>query len=100
MGLQIVMDRDRIAEFCRRWKVSELSLFGSVLREDFSPESDIDVLVSFEPGDEWNIFDILRMKEELGGIFGREVDLVLREGLVNPFRRHHILKTKRVIHVA
>ncbi len=100
MGVKIAIDHDRIAEFCRRWKVSELALFGSVLREDFAPESDIDVLVSFEPDDKWDVFDVLKMQKELGEIFGREVDLVLREALVNPFRRQHILRTKRVIHVA
>ncbi|MHC5056047.1 MAG: nucleotidyltransferase family protein [Planctomycetota bacterium] len=100
MAVKIAVDREKIAEFCRRWKLKELAFFGSVLRDDFKPESDVDVLVSFEPGDQWDLFDVLRMKRELGEILGREVDLVLRESLVNPFRRHHILKTKQVIHVA
>ena len=100
MAAKIAIDRDRIAEFCRRWKVKELSLFGSVLRDDFTPESDVDVLVTFEPGEQWSLFDVVDMKTDLGDIFGREVDLVLKESLVNPFRRHHILKTKKVIHVA
>ncbi|MHC4248136.1 MAG: nucleotidyltransferase family protein [Planctomycetota bacterium] len=100
MAAKIAVDREKIAEFCRRWKVKELAFFGSVLRDDFKPEGDVDVLVSFEPGDQWDLFDVLRMKRELGEILGREVDLVLMESLVNPFRRHHILKTKQVIHVA
>ena len=100
MAEKMAVDHDRIADFCRRWKVKELALFGSVLREDFTPESDVDVLVTFEPGEQWDLFDIVAMKKELGGIFGREVDLVLRESLVNPFRRHRILETKQVIHVA
>ena len=95
MAAEIAIDRDRIAEFCRSWKVKELSLFGSVLRDDFTPESDVDVLVTFETGEQWDLFDVVDMKRDLGDIFGREVDLVLKKDLVNPFRRHHILKTKK-----
>jgi len=100
MTAGIDLNREKIAEFCRRWKVRELALFGSVLREDFTPESDVDVLVTFEPGENWTLLDVVRMQDELSGIVGRKVDLVLRENLVNPFRRHHILKTKKVIDVA
>ena len=91
---------EMIAEFCRRWKVSEFGLFGSVLREDFRPDSDIDVLISFAPDARWSLFEWLEMIDELRPIFGRGVHLVSREALRNPFRRHEILRTVRIIHAA
>jgi hypothetical protein len=100
VGAKIPIDRDRVAEFCSRWKIKKLALFGSVLRDDFAAESDVDVLVTFAPGEEWTLLDVVEMQRELSGIIGREVDLVLRESLVNPFRRHEILKAKQVINVA
>jgi hypothetical protein len=87
-----------IAEFCRRWKVSEFGLFGSVLREDFDPDSDIDILISFAPDARWSLFEWLEMIDELKRFFGREVHLVSRAALRNPFRRHEILRTVRIIH--
>ncbi len=72
----IPVDKSKIAEFCRRHQVRKLSLFGSVLREDFAPESDVDVLVEFAPGKTIG-FEILDMEEELSRLFsGRKVDLV------------------------
>lgn len=90
----------RIEEFCRRWKITEFSLFGSVLREDFRPDSDVDVLVSFEPDSEWDLFHLADMRDELMALFGRDVDLVEKEGLRNPFRRRTILDTREVIYRA
>ncbi|MBI5118310.1 nucleotidyltransferase family protein [Candidatus Poribacteria bacterium] len=92
--------KEAIADFCRRWKVTEFALFGSVLREDFKPDSDVDVLVTFAPDAPWSLLDIVTMQEELKAIFGREVDLVEKEGLRNPFRRHSILTTRRIIYAA
>lgn len=89
-----------IVKFCRRWKIVEFALFGSVLREDFNEESDVDVLVSFEPKAPWSLFDLIQMKEELAEIFGREVDLVEKEGLRNPYRMKSILNTRKVIYDA
>jgi len=91
---------DEIREFCRRWKVSELALFGSVLRDDFGPDSDVDVLVELAPGHGLDLFDWLEMIDELKAIFGRPVDLVSKRALRNPFRRHEILTTREVIHAA
>ncbi len=94
---------DRIADFCRRWKIREFALFGSVLREDFRPESDIDVLVSFAPDAAWRFYDLMDMKEELEAIFGRRVDLVekrLVENSENYIRRKHILGNMETIYVA
>ena len=92
--------KDRIAEFCRRWKIVELSLFGSVLRDDLRPESDVDVLVTFARDARHSLFDIVHMKDELRKIFGREVDLVQENLLDNPFRRREILRTKELIYAA
>jgi len=77
-----------------------LALFGSVLRNDFRPDSDVDVLVSFEPESPWTLWDLSRMREELREIFGREVDLVEKKALRNPFRRLAILEGQRVIYAA
>ncbi len=95
---KIKVPKDQIEEFCRRWKIAEFSLFGSVLREDFRSDSDIDVLVSFAEGADWDLFDWVDMIEELKSIFGREVDLVEKSALRNPFRRHYILRTQKVIY--
>lgn len=100
MVANIPIPEDRIAEFCRRWRVAEFSLFGSVLRDDFGPESDVDVLVAFEPGRSTTLEEWLDMLDELKAIFGREVDLVERRLVTNPFRRHHILNNRHVIYAA
>jgi predicted nucleotidyltransferase len=84
--------------FCDKWRVRELSLFGSVLRDDFGPESDVDVLVSFADDAPWSLWDFTVMGDELAALVGRPVDLVEREGLRNPFRRHTILETRKVIY--
>jgi predicted nucleotidyltransferase len=97
---RIVVPKDKIREFCRRWKIGELALFGSALREDFRPDSDVDILVSFDAGAHWDLFDWVSMMEELKQIFGREVDLVEKTTLRNPFRRHYILSTKEAIYAA
>lgn len=100
-GLEI--PQDRIVEFCQRWKITELALFGSALRDDFKPESDVDVLVTFAPEARWGYSDLIDMKEELEAIFGRGVDLVERrlvETSENYIRRRHILTHLKTIYVA
>ncbi len=89
-----------LADFCRRWKILELSVFGSVLRDDFTTDSDVDVLVSFEPDAAWSLFDIVSMRQELATLLDRPVDLVEEAGLRNPFRRAAILKSKRQLYAA
>lgn len=89
---------DELARFCQRWHIIEFSLFGSVLREDFRPDSDIDVLVTFAPDTGWSLFDWVDMKDELKNLLGREVDIADKEGLKNPYRRHEILSTYQVIY--
>ena len=89
-----------IADFCQRWKITEFALFGSILRADFRPDSDVDVLVTFESGAPWTLWDLSRMRAELQALFGREVDLVEKQALRNPFRRRAILSEHRVIYAA
>ncbi len=100
---RIPIDREKIAEFCQRWKITELALFGSVLREDFRKDSDVDVLVSFAPDADWGLFDEVEMEEELREIVGRKVDLVSRwavENSDNWIRRKAILTTAEPYYVA
>ncbi|HJY79678.1 MAG TPA: nucleotidyltransferase family protein [Candidatus Binatia bacterium] len=103
MSVRIPISREKIAEFCRRWKITEFALFGSVLRDDFRPDSDVDVLVTFAPDAEWSLFDDVDMEEELSAIFGRKVDLVSRRAVErsdNWIRRKAILSTAELVYVA
>jgi predicted nucleotidyltransferase len=84
---RIKLPQDRVAEFCRRYHIRRLSLFGSVLREDFRPDSDVDMLVEFEPGHEPGFFGLARMERELSELLGgRKVDLRTPEDLSRYFR--------------
>jgi len=94
------LPRKKIEEFCKRWRIMEFSVFGSVLREDFRPDSDIDVLVSIDPKAQIGLFEIIDMKIELEKMFKRPVDIVEKEGLRNPYRRKEILRTAQVIYAA
>ncbi|SRR6266508_982586 len=94
------LPRKKIAEFCKRWSITEFSVFGSVLREDFRPDSDIDVLVSIDPKAQFGLFEIAQMQIELENMFKRPVDLVEKEGLRNPYRRREILSTAQIIYAA
>jgi predicted nucleotidyltransferase len=101
--LKIDIPRDKIGEFCRRWKIKEFALFGSVLREDFRPDSDVDVLVSFEPDGGITFDNRVKMADELAQILGRKVDLVERrlvEKSENYIRRRHILESLEHVYVA
>jgi uncharacterized protein len=99
----LCLSAERLAGFCRKWKVKELALFGSALRPDFGPESDVDFLVTFADSAEWGVLDHFRMEEELAEIVGREVDLVSRaavERSMNWLRRRDILSTARTVYAA
>lgn len=101
--LQIAVPRERIAAFCRKWNIVELALFGSVLREDFSSDSDVDVLVTFNPDSDWGVEHLLDMKEELEALFARKVDVVERrvvEESRNYIRRKHILSHLETVYAA
>jgi predicted nucleotidyltransferase len=95
---RILASPQQIAEFCDRWKITEFALFGSVLRDDFRPDSDIDVLLTFSPDSKWSLFDWVDMKDELTGLFQRQVDIADKEGLKNPYRQYEILNTQQVIY--
>lgn len=89
--------------WCHRWQVAELAFFGSVLREDFRPDSDVDVLIRFSDASQWSLLDHIAMEEELATFFGRKVDLVSRravEASRNHIRRHHILDSAQVVYAA
>ena len=103
VALRIELSREAIADFCRRWRIRELAIFGSALREDFRPDSDVDVLVTFEPEVRWEFQQWLEMTRELEALFGRRVDLVERrmvEQSKNYIRRKHILSHLEPIYVA
>ncbi len=103
MSPRISLDMERIARFCRKWEIVELALFGSALRDDFGPESDVDVLVSFSQDSKVSLFDLVDMEEELTALVGRKVDLVCREGIersANFIRRKAILGTAEVLYAA
>lgn len=97
---QILISQELIRDFCRRWKIAELSLFGSVLRDDFDADSDVDALVTFARDADWSLYDWLDMVGELRGIFRRDVDLLSTQALRNPYRRHEILKTREILYAA
>jgi len=92
--------RKKISEFCRRWGVVEFSLFGSALRDDFRPDSDVDVLVTFSRQAQISLFDLVQMKLDLEKIFHRPVDIIEKDALENPFRKREILRTAQVIYAA
>jgi predicted nucleotidyltransferase len=98
-----MVPKDKIVEFCHRWQVTEMSLFGSALRGDFGPDSDVDVLVSFAADARWSLFDLVTMQEELQIIFDRGVDLLERtavEQSENYIRRKSILSSAEVVYAA
>ena len=97
----IAVPQTEITAFCERWQVTELALFGSVLREDYRPESDIDMLVSFGEDAQHTLLDMGMMEAELKEILGRDVDIVGRRGVeasLNHLRRKRILESAEVIY--
>jgi predicted nucleotidyltransferase len=97
------VSREQIADFCLRHHIERLSLFGSVLREDFRTDSDVDVLVDFDPNVPVSFWDVVRVQEELGVLLGRTVDLVERRAVErskNYIRRRHILNSLEPVYVA
>jgi uncharacterized protein len=98
---RLTVGTDALVGFCRRWKVARLWLFGSVLSERFTPDSDLDVLVSFAPEAPWTLFDLVRMRDELATMAGRPVDLAEREVVersANYLRREKILASARLLY--
>jgi predicted nucleotidyltransferase len=101
--IQIELPMPAIEEFCKRWAIREFALFGSVLRDDFRPDSDIDVMVTFDPSSKRGLLALARMQRELVEIMGRHVDLVERDGVEqarNARKGQHILQSARVVYAA
>ena len=92
-----------ISDFCQRWRIREFAFFGSVLRDDFDAESDLDILVAFAPDADWSLLDHVRMEQELEALLGRKVDLLSRRSVErsrNWLRRREILETAEVIYAS
>ncbi len=92
-----------ISAFCKRWKVETLELFGSALRPEFGPESDVDLLVRFSGDTAWSLFELYDMERELEAMFGRSVDLVEKRAVErsrNRFRRDGILRDAALLYAA
>lgn len=93
----------QLNDFCHRWKVSELAIFGSVLRDDYSEDSDIDALVTFLPDVIWSLLDYVKMEQELSELFGRRVDLMSKRAIEmnkNWIIREEILNSAEIIYAA
>ena len=98
--LALSLPTDAIQQFCRRWKISELALFGSVLRTDFRPDSDVDVLVTFTGNADWGLLAHVQLQQELAALLQRPIDLISKRALersANWVRREAILNTAQVI---
>jgi len=97
------VDLDQLEELCDRWKIAEIALFGSALSEDFRPESDIDLLVTYRPDADWSLLDTVRLDRELAALFGRKVDVVSRRAIErsqNWIRRKAILESAVRVHAS
>ncbi|MBA3030896.1 MAG: nucleotidyltransferase family protein [Desulfobacteraceae bacterium] len=101
MKAGIDIPQDQVAEFCQRWRIDGLAFFGSVLHDGFRPDSDVDVLVRFNPKAAHTLFDMVRMQKELEGILGRKIDLVSRRAIEmsrNYIRKKAILDAAEVVY--
>jgi len=99
MRSHIAPPQEKIAEFCRRNHIRRFALFGSVLRDDFRADSDVDVLVEFEPGHEPGFMALARMERELGAILGHKADLRTPEDLSRLFR-DDVVRTSEALYAA
>lgn len=101
--IAIALPMEKITEFCDRWQITEFALFGSVLRDDFRDDSDIDVLVTFAPTAQRGLTETLQMRDELQAIFDRDVDLIVKAAIErseNWLRRKNILESAKIIYAA
>jgi len=102
-AVDLGIGQEKIVDFCRKWKIIQLAVFGSAVRGQLRPDSDLDLLVAFAPDANWSIFDHYRMENELVVLFAREVDLVSRQAVEeNPnwICRKEILNSAKVIYAA
>ena len=101
--MDLEISPEKIVEFCRRWKISRLAVFGSAVRGKLQPDSDIDLLATFASDADWSMFDHYRMEDELVAILGREVDLASKKAIEenpNPIFRREILGSAKEIYAA
>ena len=103
MSARLPIDLVGLKALCARWNIRRLDLFGSVLRDDFGPDSDVDVLVTFAPDTHYGFFALFDLEQELEGLLRRKVDLVTRPAIErsrNPIRRDAILSSAETVYVA
>lgn len=103
MSIRISIPKEKVVDFCERWNITELAFFGSVLRDDFGPDSDVDVLVRFHPEARHGLLNMVRMEQELSDILKRKTDLLSRPAVEksrNYIRREAILKSAEVFYAA
>jgi predicted nucleotidyltransferase len=91
---------ERLMALCRRWKICKLSLFGSAARGEARPDSDVDLLIEYEPGADWSLLDTARLRAELAELFGRPIDLVRERNITNPYRLASIRRDRRPLYAA
>lgn len=94
------IESSELVEFCRRWHITEMSLFGSVTRDDFGPTSDVDIMVDFAPGKKPSLWRFVDLRDELSSLVGRPVDLVVRGTIKNPLRRKSVERDLTVVYAA
>jgi predicted nucleotidyltransferase len=98
----IELDTEALRGFCRKWRIREMEVFGSILRDDFGPQSDVDFLVSFGDGVRLTLTETIAMEDELSALIGRPVDVVLHSDLLdpdaNPYRKAHILRNRQPVY--
>ena len=96
----IFLDYDEVIRLCTKYYITELSIFGSSIRDDFTENSDVDILVSFNHDAQITLFDIIELEKEFSTLLNREVDIVEKEALKNPIRKNKILSTREIIYAA
>jgi predicted nucleotidyltransferase len=96
----INVPKAKIINYCKQHHILEFAFFGSVLTSDFKPDSDIDVLIRFEPDCHYSLYDIMDIQDDLKDLLGYDIDLVEKQGLKNPFRRHEILNNMEIVYAA
>ncbi len=96
--IHLDFDRSRIKDFCRKWKITRMAFFGSILRDDFGPASDADVIVTYASDIDWSSYDYLAMREEIETLFARQVDVVEEGTIRNPIKRRCIYENLEVIY--
>jgi len=89
-----------VINLCKKYFIIELSIFGSSIRDDFTQNSDVDILVSFDKGSKITLFDIIELENEFAKLLGRDVDIVEKESLKNPIRKDKILSSREIIYAA